>query len=250
MRRIRIFVAYDGTNYCGWQIQPNGITIEEKLNKALNRLTGEDIRVIGASRTDSGVHALGNVAVFDTESPIPPERFSYALNQRLPEDIVVVASDEVEADWHPRYCDTEKTYEYKILNSKFPDPMRRRDTYHVSFDLDLEKMREAAEYLKGEHDFKSFCNVHTQVEDTVRTIYDLEVEKEGELITIRVRGNGFLYNMVRILAGTLIGVGRGAIAPEQIPAILEAKDRQAAGMTVPPQGLRLVEIDYLEEKSK
>ena len=163
---------------------------------------------------------------------------------------MVVASDEVAADWHPRHCDTEKTYEYKILNSKFPDPMRRRDTYHVSFDLDLEKMREAAGYLKGEHDFKSFCNVHTQVEDTVRTIYDLEVEKEGELITIRVRGNGFLYNMVRILAGTLIGVGRGAIDPEQIPAIIEAKDRQKAGMTVPPQGLRLVEIDYLEEKSK
>ena len=163
---------------------------------------------------------------------------------------MVVASDEVEADWHPRHCDTEKTYEYKILNSKFPDPMRRRDTYHVSFDLNLEKMREAAEYLKGEHDFKSFCNVHTQVEDTVRTIYDLEVEKEEELITIRVRGNGFLYNMVRILAGTLIGVGRGAIAPEQIPAILEAKDRQAAGMTVPPQGLTLVKIDYLDEKSK
>ena len=250
MKRIRIFVAYDGTNYCGWQVQPNGVTIEEKLNKSLARLTGEEIRIIGASRTDSGVHALGNVAVFDTESSIPPERFAYALNQRLPEDIVVVASDEVEADWHPRHCDTEKTYEYKILNSKFPDPMRRRDTYHVSFDLDLEKMREAAGYLKGEHDFKSFCNVHTQVEDTVRTIYDLEVEKEGELITIRVRGNGFLYNMVRILAGTLIGVGRGAIAPEQIPAILEAKDRQAAGMTVPPQGLRLVEIDYLEEKSK
>ena len=115
MRRIRIFVAYDGTNYCGWQIQPNGITIEEKLNKALNRLTGEDIRVIGASRTDSGVHALGNVAVFDTESPIPPERFSYALNQRLPEDIVVVKSDEVPLDWHPRYQDKiSKTYEYHI----------------------------------------------------------------------------------------------------------------------------------------
>ena len=191
-----------------------------------------------------------NVAVFDTESTIPADRFAYALNPLLPEDIVVVASDEVEADWHPRHCDTEKTYEYKILNSKFPDPMRRRDTYHVSFDLNLEKMREAAGYLKGEHDFKSFCNVHTQVEDTVRTIYDLEVEKEEELITIRVRGNGFLYNMVRILAGTLIGVGRGAIAPEQIPAILEAKDRQAAGMTVPPQGLRLVKIDYLDEKSK
>ena len=197
---------------------------------------------------------MGNVAVFDTESTIPAEKFAYALARFLPEDIVIQSSCQVEDTFHPRHCDTEKTYEYKILNSKFPDPMRRRDTYHVSFDLDLEKMREAAGYLKGEHDFKSFCNVHTQVEDTVRTIYDLEVEKEKEeeeeLITIRVRGNGFLYNMVRILAGTLIGVGRGAIAPEQIPLILEAKDRQAAGMTVPPQGLTLVKIDYLDEKSK
>lgn len=250
MRRIRVRVAYDGTAYCGWQVQPEVPTIEGELNQAISRLTKEEIIVIGASRTDAGVHAKGNVAVFDTESTIPADRFAYALNPLLPEDIVVVASDEVAADWHPRHCDTEKTYEYKILNSKFPDPMRRRDTYHVSFDLDLEKMREAAGYLKGEHDFKSFCNVHTQVEDTVRTIYDLEVEKEEELITIRVRGNGFLYNMVRILAGTLIGVGRGAIDPKQIPAIIEAKDRQKAGMTVPPQGLRLVEIDYLEEKSK
>ena len=250
MRRIRLRVAYDGTAYCGWQVQPEVPTIEGELNQAISKLTKEEIIVIGASRTDAGVHAKGNVAVFDTESTIPADRFAYALNPLLPEDIVVVASDEVEADWHPRHCDTEKTYEYKILNSNFPDPMRRRDTYHVSFDLDLEKMREAAEYLKGEHDFKSFCNVHTQVEDTVRTIYDLEVEIEGELITIRVRGNGFLYNMVRILAGTLIGVGRGAIAPEQIPAILEAKDQKEAGMTVHQQGLRLVEIDYLEEKSK
>ena len=216
MRRIRLRVAYDGTAYCGWQVQPEVPTIEGELNQAISRLTREEIIVIGASRTDAGVHAKGNVAVFDTESTIPADRFAYALNPLLPEDIVVVASDEVEADWHPRHCDTEKTYEY----------------------------------LKGEHDFKSFCNVHTQVEDTVRTIYDLEVEKEEELITIRVRGNGFLYNMVRILAGTLIGVGRGAIAPEQIPAILEAKDRQAAGMTVPPQGLTLVKIDYLDEKSK
>ena len=199
MRRIRLRVAYDGTAYCGWQVQPEVPTIEGELNQAISRLTKEEIIVIGASRTDAGVHAKGNVAVFDTESTIPADRFAYALNPLLPEDIVVVASDDVAADWHPRHCDTEKTYEYKILNSKFPDPMRRRDTYHVSFDLDLEKMREAAGYLKGEHDFKSFCNVHTQVEDTVRTIYDLEVEKEEELITIRVRGNGFLYNMVRIL---------------------------------------------------
>ena len=177
MRRIRIFVAYDGTNYCGWQIQPNGITIEEKLNKALNRLTREDIRVIGASRTDSGVHALGNVAVFDTESPIPPERFSYALNQRLPEDIVVVKSDEVPLDWHPRYQDNiSKTYEYHIYNAQMPNPLKTRYCTFVSFPLDIGAMREGAKYLIGAHDFVSFCNIRTNTQDTVRTVYDLTIE--------------------------------------------------------------------------
>ena len=191
-----------------------------------------------------------NVAVFDTESTIPADRFAYALNPLLPEDIVVVASDEVEADWHPRHCDTEKTYEYKILNRKIDMPLQRLYSHFCYFNLDLEKMQKAASYLIGEHDFKSFCTVRTQAEETVRTIYSLTVTKADDLITIRISGSGFLYNMVRILAGTLIGVGRGAIAPEQIPAILEAKDRQAAGMTVPPQGLTLVKIDYLDEKSK
>ena len=250
MRRIRLRVAYDGTAYCGWQVQPEVPTIEGELNQAISRLTKEEIIVIGASRTDAGVHAKGNVAVFDTESTIPADRFAYALNPLLPEDIVVVASDEVEADWHPRHCDTEKTYEYKILNRKIDMPLQRLYSHFCYFNLDLEKMQKAASYLIGEHDFKSFCTVRTQAEETVRTIYSLTVTKVDDLITIRISGSGFLYNMVRILAGTLIGVGRGAIAPEQIPAILEAKDRQAAGMTVPPQGLTLVKIDYLDEKSK
>lgn len=141
MRRIRLTVAYDGTNYCGWQIQPNGITIEEVLNKAICKLTGEEIQVIGASRTDSGVHARGNIAVFDTESRIPAERFSYALNQRLPKDIVVVKSDEVDLNWHPRYQDTLKTYEYHIINTKVPIPTERLYNYFVSFDLDVGQMR-------------------------------------------------------------------------------------------------------------
>ena len=247
MRRIRIFVAYDGTNYCGWQIQPNGITIEEKLNKALNRLTGEDIRVIGASRTDSGVHALGNVAVFDTESPIPPERFSYALNQRLPEDIVVVKSDEVPLDWHPRYQDKiSKTYEYHIYNAQMPNPLKTRYCTFVSFPLDIGAMREGAKYLIGAHDFVSFCNVRTDVEDTVRTIYSLDILPVGDEITIRIQGNGFLYNMVRIIVGTLVRVGRGFYTPEQVQEILEAKNRKAAGVTAPPQGLFLVGIEYEE----
>ena len=244
MRRIRLTVAYDGTDYCGWQVQNNGATIEGELNTALTQLTGQTVKVIGASRTDAGVHARGNVAVFDTESSIPPERFLYAVNALLPEDIVVVDSCEVAADWHPRHCNTEKTYEYRVLNQKLPDPMRRRDTYFVSFPLDLEKMRKAAGYLEGEHDFKSFCNVHTHVEDTVRTIYRLEVIREENVITFRVRGNGFLYNMVRIISGTLIEIGNGQYPPERMDKILKACDRGAAGPTAPAQGLTLMGIEF------
>lgn len=246
MKRIKLTVAYDGTDYCGWQIQKNGVTVEEVLNLALSRLTGEKITVIGASRTDAGVHARGNVAVFDTDTRIPAERIAYAVNALLPEDVVVVRSEEVPAGWHPRKCVSVKTYEYRILNREFPDPVRRRDTYFVSFPLDLDRMRQAAAYLKGTHDFKSFCSAQTSVEDTVRTIYSLDVEKAGDLFTVRVRGNGFLYNMVRIIAGTLAGVGRGYFEPEEVERMLEEKDRTKAGVTAPPQGLTLVGIEYEE----
>ena len=247
MKRIRLTVAYDGTNYCGWQIQPNGITIEEVLNTKLSKILKEDITVIGASRTDSGVHALGNVAVFDTETRIPPERISYALNRELPEDIVIVRSEEVPLDWHPRYREPVKTYDYHLWNSETPNPLRRFYTYFVSYKLDLEKMREAASYLTGEHDFASFCNIHTDVLQTVRTIYELSIEKEGAELILRIRGNGFLYNMVRIIAGTLLRVGRGFYTPKQVQDILLARDRQAAGVTAPAQGLVLVGIEYPKE---
>ena len=214
------------------------------LNRNLSELTGEEITVTGASRTDSGVHAQGNVAVFDSDTTIPPERIAYAVNRKLPEDIVVIRSEEVPGDWHPRYQETEKTYEYHILNREMPDPVRRRDTYFVSYPLDLEAMRRAAAYLKGEHDFRSFCNVHTDVQDTVRTIYDLDIIRSGDLVTVRIRGNGFLYNMVRIIVGTLVRVGRGFYSPGQVKEILEAKERTSAGVTAPPQGLVLVKIDY------
>lgn len=243
-KRIKLTIAYDGTNYCGWQVQPNGITVEEVINKALCKLTGEDIAVIGASRTDSGVHALGNVAVFDSATSIPPERIAMALNQRLPDDIVIVKSEEVAPDFHPRYCDCEKTYEYHIINTRTPIPTKRLTNYFVSYDLDVERMQQAADYLVGEHDFVSFCNVRTQVEDTVRTVTELEVLREGEEITIRISGNGFLYNMVRIIVGTLVRVGRGFYTPEKVKEILEAKDRKTAGVTAPAHGLMLVEIRY------
>lgn len=249
MKRIKLTVAYDGTNYKGWQVQPNGITIEEVLNKQLSRLLGEEIVVTGASRTDSGVHSMGNVAIFDTNTRIPAEKISFALNQRLPEDIVVQCSCEVPPGWHPRYQNSKKTYEYRILNRTFRLPNRRLDTYFYHHSLDVEKMRRAAAYLIGEHDFKSFCAVGAQVKTTVRTIYRCEVEKENDVITIRVTGNGFLYNMVRIIAGTLIRVGSGELDPNAIPQILEACDRAAAGPTVPACGLTMIGIQYEGEEN-
>lgn len=251
MRRIRLIVSYDGTNYCGWQIQPNGNTIEGELNRALSELLGEKIVVSGASRTDAGVHSCGNVAVFDTTARMPAEKISYALNQRLPEDIVVQCSQTVPLDFHPRHVKSKKTYEYRILNREFRDPNRRLDTYFYYRHLDVHAMREAAGYLVGEHDFKSFCSIHAQVETTVRRIYALTVDKKEDIITIRITGNGFLYNMVRIIAGTLIRVGTGEYKPEQIPEILAAKDREMAGPTAPAHGLTMIGIEYedLEEKS-
>lgn len=247
MKRVRMVVAYDGTNYKGWQIQPNGITIEEVLNRKLSELLGEEIVVTGASRTDSGVHSLGNVAIFDTNTRMPAEKISFALNQRLPEDIVVQKSEEVAPDWHPRYQNSTKTYEYRILNRTFRMPTRRFDTYFYHHALDVDKMREAAGYLVGEHDFKSFCAVGAQVKTTVRTIYACEVVKENDIITIRVTGNGFLYNMVRIIAGTLVRVGGGEMEPERIPKILAAHDRAKAGPTAPAHGLTMIGIVYEDE---
>lgn len=250
MKRVKLTVAYDGTNYCGWQVQPNGITIESQLNKHLSELLGEEIHVIGASRTDAGVHAQGNVAVFDTSARMPAEKISYALNTRLPEDIRIQDSREVPPDFHPRFCKTEKTYEYRICNRRFPDPCSRLYSLFYYWDLDEKKMQQAADYLVGTHDFTSFCTNKPEVTDRVRTIYSLDVVREGEMVTIRVRGNGFLYNMVRIIAGTLLRVGSGMIAPEEIPEILEARDRGRAGETARPQGLTLVKIDYFNDGSR
>lgn len=246
MRRIKLIVAYDGTEYSGWQIQPEAPTIEMCLDKAIHELTGENVHVTGASRTDAGVHAYGNVAVFDTESTIPGDRFTFALNRFLPDSIVIQDSWEVSVDFHPRHCNTRKTYEYRILNTAVPLPQKRNFTWHVTGSIDIEKMKEAAAYIVGEHDFKSFCCVRTQAESTVRTIYSLEVLQEGSEIIIRIKGNGFLYNMVRIITGTLIQVGKGRFMPEYVKQMLEAKDRTVAGQTAPPQGLTLVGIEYVD----
>ena len=329
-KRILLSVAYDGTDYAGFQAQKSGVpTIEGELNRALTELTGVPVEVIGASRTDSGVHARCNLAVFDTESRIPPEKFAHAINVRLPDQICVQTSMEVPADFHPRRCSTVKTYEYRIWNAQMPDPMRRLYTYFSRYRFDIDKMREAAAYLVGEHDFKSFCSTYTSAKTTVREVLAVEVEEilpgyetalpgseialpgteialtgsditltgseialtgsetalpgsetalTGSEITltgsenvsdshsdagpgsdsvssaarmpreivIRVTGRGFLYNMVRIIAGTLMEVGRGAKTPDQIPGILNACDRRAAGPTAPACGLTLVRYEILE----
>lgn len=286
MKRILLTVAYDGTGYSGFQAQKSGVpTIERELNRALTELTGVETEVSGASRTDAGVHALCNLTVFDTESRIPPEKFANALNVRLPEQICVQNSREVPADFHPRFCDTVKTYDYVIYNAPFPSPRKKRYTHYSYTPFDVEKMREAAQYLVGEHDFKSFCSIHTQAQTTTRTITEIEVierpceaEQTAERvaamippfdmdndsgtdpgparrtvspreIVIRVSGTGFLYNMVRIIAGTLMEAGRGALAPEQIKVILNACDRSKAGPTAPPEGLTLVRYRILNGNS-
>lgn len=245
MKRVMLTVAYDGTAYSGFQVQENAKTIEGELNRCLSGLFSEDIKVIGASRTDAGVHALCNVAVFDTNARMPGEKISYALNQRLPEDIRIRRSKEVEADFHPRRCESRKTYEYRIINSQFPLPTKRLYTHFTYIPLDVIRMQAAALYLVGEHDFKSFCSIASQAETTVRTIYDLQVKQEGEEIIIRVTGNGFLYNMVRIIAGTLIEVGKGRWEAEYVPDILNALDRTAAGPTAPARGLMLTNYEFL-----
>lgn len=286
MKRILLTVAYDGTGYSGFQAQKSGVpTIERELNRALTELTGVETEVSGASRTDAGVHALCNLAVFDTESRIPPEKFANALNVRLPEQICVQNSREVPSDFHPRFCDTVKTYDYVIYNAPFPSPRKKRYTHYSYTPFDVEKMRDAAQYLVGEHDFKSFCSIHTQAQTTTRTITEIEVierpceeEQTAERvaamippfdmdndsgtdpgparravspreIVIRVSGTGFLYNMVRIIAGTLMEAGRGALAPEQIKVILNACDRSKAGPTAPPEGLTLVRYRILNGNS-
>lgn len=247
MKRIMLTVAYDGTNYCGWQSQPTGLSVEEVLNRALSDRLGEEIRVKGVSRTDSGVHARGNLCVFDTQTPIPPEKICYAVNERLPEDIVVRSSKEVPPDFHPRKCDSLKTYEYTLYHDSLPDPLKRLYTTYYYRRLDVRRMREGAAFLIGEHDFSSFCSAGSQAESKVRRITALNIEEEGTRIVFRISGTGFLYNMVRIIVGTLLRVGTGFWPPEKVEEILQAKDRQAAGPKAPAEGLCLTEIRLFPE---
>lgn len=247
--RVKLTVAYDGTSYHGWQLQPNATTIEEKLNRALTELLNENIIVIGASRTDAGVHSMGTVAVFDTNTRMPAEKIMYAVNQRLPEDIRVISSIQCADDFHPRHCKSRKTYLYRIYSAEVAQPVYRLYAYHTRYSYDVNLMQQAADSLIGEHDFTSFCSIDTAALSTIRTLYELQVTENnlmtgGKIITIRVTGNGFLYNMVRIIAGTLMEVGRCKIDPQQVQEILEQKDRSCAGPTAPACGLTLLQYEF------
>ncbi len=251
MKRIRLKIAYDGTDFSGWQIQKNAVTIQGTIQGALCELLKEDVELIGASRTDSGVHARGNYAVFDTNTRIPAGKIAVALNQRLPESIRIQRSEVVDAEFHPRYQKGTKTYEYTILNTPIDIPTESRYCHHVYHSLNVEDMRMAAKKLVGTHDFSAFCSAGAQVKSKVRTIYYVHVEEKeipyvegGKKIVIRIRGNGFLYNMVRIIAGTLIEVGQGRRQIDSIDLALEEKERSQAGPTAPAKGLMLMEIRY------
>ncbi len=246
MRNIKLVIEYDGTNYCGWQVQENGPTIQGAVEKALLAVTGERISIHGSGRTDAGVHARGQVASFTTESSIPGEKFMYALNNKLPRDIVIKDSREVPADFHARFSAAGKKYSYHIYNSKFPSALLRNYAYHINYceRLDIERVEKAAEAFIGTYDFFGFMATGSKVADTVRTIYDISVKTEGDMLRIDYKGNGFLYNMVRIITGTLLYAGIGRIDPRDMKDIILSKDRERAGITVPPWGLYLEEVYY------
>lgn len=248
--RVKLIVAYDGTNYHGYQSQVNGVAVQDVLEDAIEQLFGRRIRTMGASRTDAGVHALGNVACFDVDSRIDPTKIAFALNSRLPDDIRIMDSCEVPESFHPRFQDTVKTYQYHVINRKFPDPLTRNTEMHYYYPLDAEKMDVAAKMLIGEHDFASFAASGFSSKTTVRTIYDAHVTRVGDRVTFEITGNGFLYNMVRIIAGTLLEIGGGKYPPEHMEEVLMARKRSAAGPTAIARGLVLREIRYPEYEAE
>lgn len=244
MRNIKLTIEYDGKDFNGWQKQPNKLNIQGEIERAIYNITKEEVDLIGSGRTDAGVHALGQVANFKTNSQISIEKLPLAINSQLKNSIVIKEAEEVNERFHSRYNAKHKTYRYIINNSKCGTAIYRNLEYSYPFKLDVEKMKQASKYFEGEHDFKAFKSSGTSSKNSVRTIYKAIVKQEGEKIIIELTGNGFLYNMVRIISGTLLDVGLGKIRAEEIPEIIESKDRQRAGKTLPAHGLYLVEVKY------
>ncbi len=244
MKKIKLIVAYDGTDFSGFQSQPDCRTVQGMLEEVLERITGESVQIVGSGRTDAGVHALNQVCHFTTLSPIPVEKYPYILRRSLPRDLLVYKAEEVSPEFHAQKSARWKTYRYQLDLQPIPDIFERRFRTHVPVLLDTGAMQEAANHLVGTHDFTSFCSAKTEVVDRVRTIFRCQIIQEPHGLIIEVTGNGFLYNMVRIIAGTLVEVGRNRIKPEEIPSIIQARDRKEAGPTFPPEGLVLLQVGY------
>ncbi|NLY45206.1 MAG: tRNA pseudouridine(38-40) synthase TruA [Tissierella sp.] len=244
MRNIKLVIEYDGTAYSGWQSQDNSVGIQEIIEKAIRKTTGEKVKLIGSGRTDAKVHAKGQVANFFTNSNIPGDRFVYALNIKLPYDIQIIESEEVDLDFHSRFSAKRKRYRYVIYNGKILRPLYRNFSYHVGRTLDIEEMKKTMDYFIGEKDFESFMGRKSIVHTTVREIYDMEIIQNDEFIEIVFEGKSFLKNMIRIIVGTLVFVGIGRIKSEDVEKIIKARKRSLAGPTAPPQGLFLEKVYY------
>ncbi len=246
LKRILFTIAYDGSDFFGWQKQPdeNIRTVQGEFEKALGRFFKKNVECIGASRTDRGVHAMGQRAVIDIDTTVPTEKFPLALHSFLPEDISVVKAEDVSEEFHPRYDCVKKTYRYKIYNGKYRNPICRKYSEYCHVFLDEKKMNEVSKAFIGTHDFKAFAASGNSSKTTVRTIFDIDVKREGEFVVITVTGDGFLYNMIRIMAGTLMLAGTGKLDFDGLLKIIESRDRTKAGKTAGPNGLTLMEINY------
>jgi tRNA pseudouridine38-40 synthase len=240
----KLIMAYDGTNYHGWQRQKNGITVQEVLENVLSQMFGKETVVTGCSRTDAGVHAKNYVCSFSGETTIPPDKIPFVLNTMLPPDIRAYECVPMHDSFNARFETVTKAYEYKIINRSFADPLLRNFAWHYPIELDVGKMQRAAAIIQGKHDFASFCAAGSSVKTTVRNLTELSVRKDGDTITVRAAADGFLYNMVRIIVGTLVYVGNGKLSEDDIKELIEKKDRRLMGITAPPQGLSLVEVNY------
>ena len=245
MRNIKLEISYDGTNYCGWQIQPNAESVSGEIIKAIKYITGKDVNLYGSGRTDAGVHALGQVANFYTESDIPTEQLKNAINSRLNKDIAILSVSEEDQEFNARFSAKSKTYRYLIDNSQTHSPFLLNRAWQYKYPLNIDEMNAACEILKGEHDFFAFMATGSKVKSTVRTIYTISCEKHENLIELNVHGNGFLYNMVRIIAGTLVYVGGGKLKSSDVEQMLLSKDRKKGGLTAPSHGLYLMKVYYL-----
>jgi len=244
MKNIKLTIAYDGTNYCGWQRQINGRTVQGEIEKALKKIMKKEITIHGSGRTDAGVHGLGQVASFKEDFSIPVDKIPKVINRVLPEDIVITSAVEMDFDFHARYHAKGKKYTYKIYNDKIRNPLYKNYSYFYERDVDIQRLIEASKYFIGEHDFKAFRTKGSSTTSTIREIYSIDIHKEDKMIIIEYSGNGFLYNMVRIITGTLLDVNIGKIDMNKLPEIIESGIRRRAGHKAPAQGLYLDEVYY------